>query len=438
MALGKKLFRLYQIENQIVEVNTYYTNTIPGGACRGYGSPQAHAMTEVNLDLAAKAIQMDPCELRLKNVVHPMDNDPTGGTNLGNAQIQECISRGMEQFHWEDRRKHVKEKNTKRYAYGVGMACAAHGNGYKGAYPDFTNVNMVIHPDNSVMVKIGVHDQGCGTVMTMQQIAAEALDVDIHTVRVHEADTFITPYDSAGTQASRVTYVCGRAVQKAGEKLKEKLLEACTKLYGWEKGKIRVEKGNIFYGETKITYGHAVLDYEKQCARSMSMNLEYEPPTNPGSYACCFVEVKVDLYTGQTEVLDCLAVHDIGQAINPGLVDGQIAGGVHMSLGMALFEEIDIDKEGKVKSTNFSKYHIINAPDMPKVQVVLVEEKEPNGPYGGKSVGEIAAVAPAPAVVNAINFALDSELMDYPITPEKVIQYLHKSDNTKFTNKIAY
>ena len=125
--------------------------------------------------------------------------------NLGNARIEDCIRTGMEAFNWKERRAKVREKNTDRYAWGVGMACGAHGNGYKGSYPEFTNVQMMMHPDGSVEVRIGIHDQGCGTVLTMQQIAAEALHMDVYKIKVYEADTYITPYDAAGTQASRVT-----------------------------------------------------------------------------------------------------------------------------------------------------------------------------------------------------------------------------------------
>lgn len=424
MALSKKLFRMYKIENQICESSTYYTNTIPGGACRGYGSPQGHAITEVNLDFAAKALNIDPCKFRLLNVAEAMDADPTGGTNLGNMQLTKCINEGMEAFNWLKRRSEIKNKNSKRYAYGVGMACGAHGNGYKGAYPDFTNVNETIFPDGSILIKIGIHDQGCGTIISLKQIAAEALDVDPQRIRILEADTFATPYDSAGTQASRVTFVNGRAIQIASEKLREKLIDACVKLYEWNKDEIEIENGKLIYKESIKTYGEVTLDYEKYCARSMSINYEYEPPVNPGSYACGFAEVKVDRYTGQTEITDYLAVHDIGQSINKTSVIGQIAGGAQMSLGMALYEEIEIDNIGNVKSKNFSKYHIINAPVMPKINTILIEAYEPHGPYGAKSVGELAAVAPGPAVVNAINHALDSEFIDYPVTPEKIVKFI--------------
>lgn len=429
MALAKKLFRMYRMEAQACHVRTYFTNTIPGGACRGYGSPQAHAITEINLDQAAVKLGIDPCELRLKNVAQPMDPDPTGGTNLGNTRIEDCIRTGMEAFNWKERREHVREKNTSRYAWGVGMACAAHGNGYKGAYPEFTNVHMMMHPDGSVEVRVGIHDQGCGTVLTMQQIAAEALHMDVYRIKVYEADTYITPYDAAGTQASRVTFVCGRAVQKTGEALFEKLIKAACVLYGWEKDEIKAEDGKLFCREESKAYSEVAKEYEKACSRYLRAELEYEPPSNPGSYSCAFAEVKVDKYTGLVEVTDLLAVHDVGQCMNRTLAEGQVEGGAQMSLGMALCEEMVYDKKGGIKGRNFSKYHMINAPDMPPVRSIFIEDGEPDGPYGGKSLGELAAVAPGPAAINAINFAVGGNFADYPATPEKIIAFLEKERN---------
>lgn len=427
MAMAKKLFRMYHMEAQTCHVRTFFTNTIPGGACRGYGSPQAHAITEVNLDLAARELSMDPCELRLKNAAQPMDPDPTGGMNLGNARIEDCIRTGMEAFNWKERRAKVREKNTDRYAWGVGMACGAHGNGYKGSYPEFTNVQMMMHLDGSVEVRIGIHDQGCGTVLTMQQIAAEALHMDVYKIKVYEADTYITPYDAAGTQASRVTYVCGRAVQKAGEALFEKLIRAAGVLYGWDREEVRAADGQLCCRGGSKSYGEVAKEYEKACSRYLRAELEYEPPSNPGSYSSAFAEVKVDKYTGLVEVTDLLAVHDVGQCMNRTLAEGQVEGGAQMSLGMALCEEMVYDKKGAIKGRNFSKYHMINAPDMPPVKSIFIEKGEPDGPYGGKSIGELAAVAPGPAVVNAINFALEGRFSDYPVTPEKIIAFLEKA-----------
>lgn len=432
MAFSKKLFRLYRIENQTIQARTFYTNTTPGGSCRGYGSPQAHAVTEVNLDQIADRLGMDPCELRLKNVVLPGDDDPSGGTNLGDARIRECILKGMEEFHWKEKRAHIREKNTDRYAYGVGMACATHGNGYKGGYPEFTNVYAQLHPDGSAEFRIAVHDQGCGTVMTMQQIGAEALHMDPYKIKVYEADTFLSPSDSAGTQASRVTYVCGRAVQEAGEALLEKIKNAAAAVYGWEKNRIEAEDGMLKYPgadrEECRTYSEVSKEYQKKFSRYLHAEIEYEPDSNPGVYCAAFAEVKVDKYTGQTEVLDLLAVHDVGQCMNYTLSEGQIEGGAQMSLGQALFEEIGYDGKGNVKSRNFSKYHMINAPDMPKVRSLFIEEHNTDGPYGAKSLGEVVAVAPGPAVANAVNFAIGSRFASYPITPEKVVLWLENKE----------
>jgi len=432
MALGKKLFRLYDIQDQCFEGSTYFTNTIPGGACRGYGSPQAHAITEINIDNAANKIGMDPCEFRLKNLVKEGAKDPTGGTEIGNAKIIECVINGMKEFDWKNRRQNIKNKNTHRYAYGVGMACGAHGNGYKGAYPDFTNVDMSIFSDGSVLVKIGIHEQGCGTVTTMQQIASESLDISMDKVRVLEVDTITSPYDSAGTQASRVTFVCGGAVKSAGEKLKKKLIDTFCKLKNCTDDNVIASNGIIYEknSEEKYTYGEVAIELESKYSESLSVFERFQSPANPGTYAASFAEVKVDKYTGEVEVTDLLAVHDIGKSINPMLVEGQIQGGAQFSLGMALFEEIKIDEKGYVKSTNFSKYHMINAPQMPEVRVMTIEGNEPYGPYGAKSVGEMAAVAPGPAVINAINFALDTNITTYPATPEVVM----KAISNKNTN----
>lgn len=423
MAMAKKLCRMYRMNAQKIHAKAYRTNTTPGGACRGYGSPQGHALTEVNLDFTARALKMDPCEFRLKNLIHSYDEDPTGGTNLGNAQIQQCVRRGREEFCWDERRKKVHEKNTDRYVYGVGMACGAHGNGYYGAYPELTEVEMHLEQDGRLEIKIGIHDQGCGTVLTMQQIAAEATGIHPSDITVKEADTFLSPYDSAGTQASRVTYFCGGAVEEAGKRLREQIILYCHEAYGWEKEKIKIEDSKICYEKERKSLSELVLEYENKKECTFSVFYKHKGNSNPGSYSACFAEVKIDRYTGLVSVEDFLAVHDIGQVMNRMLAEGQVAGGAQMSIGMALYEQIEIGADGSVKNQNFSKYHMINAPSMPKVWALFIEEHGDDGPYGGKSLGEIAAVAPAPAVVNAINHALGSSFSDFPVTPEKIIEF---------------
>lgn len=158
----------------------------------------------------------------------------------------------------------------------------------------------------------------------------------------------------------------------------------------------------------------------------LSVYIHYEPHSNPAAYAVSFAQVKVDKKTGLVEVQKLLAVHDIGQAVNPTLVEGQIQGGAQFILGMALSEELVYDSKGNVKNSSLSKYHTLNVQDMPPVDIILVESHDESSPFGVKSVGEMSAVAPGPAVVNAINHALGTELTDYPLTPERIIEALEQ------------
>ena len=425
-AFMKKLFRLYKIPSQVTEGKSYYTNTIPGGAARAYGGPQSHAISEINMDQVAVALNMDPCEFRLKNLADPYTDDPTGGPNLGNSQVKECMIRGMERFDWLNRRKNIKNKNTDRYAYGVGVAAATHGNGYKGAFPDFSNVEFTLFSDGTALVKIAIHEQGCGTIASLTQVAAEALDLDTTKIRMTEADTLFTPYDAAGTQASRVTFVNGGAIKKAGEQLREKLIDVAVQSKGFVREDVYTDDGRVYSKKTGefVEYSELVAYAEKNNFGAMTVYVHHEQDANPAAFAVFFAEVRVDKYTGMVDVTDALAVHDIGQAVNPMLVDGQIYGGAHMSIGMALREEIVYEKNGYLKTDSLSKYHVFNSQDMPKIDILLIESEDKSAPYGIKSVGELSCVAPAPAVINAINHALGTKISTYPASPELIIKEL--------------
>lgn len=426
-AYAKKLFRLYKIYNQEVNGTAYYTNTLPGGAFRSYGGSQAHAISEINLENVARKIGMDPCEFRLKNLVDPYADDPTGGPNLGDAGIKKCVLAGMEKINWKYNFENLKHKNSDRYAYGIGMACASHGNGYLGAFPDFMNVEMVLNADGNVLCKLAVHEQGCGTLPTLKQVAAESLKLNPDNIFLTEADTFTTPYDAAGTQASRVSFVAGGALKEASEKLIDLLFDTLNKVEKIEIEDMYVEDGfvKIKNSDKKFTYGEISSMREKNLFDHTSVYVKHIPKGNPAVFAANFAQVRVDKKTGFVKVERLVCVHDIGQAINPTLVEGQIEGGAQFGIGMALSEDIEIDDKGYVKNSTLSKYHVTNVWDMPKVEVVLVETKDKTAPYGIKSVGEISAVASAPAIINAINNALDTNITSYPATPEKIINTLY-------------
>ncbi|OAA92191.1 xanthine dehydrogenase family protein molybdopterin-binding subunit [Clostridium ljungdahlii] len=425
MAMGKKISRLYKIKNQKYNVNVVYTNTPVGGPCRGYGSPQIHAITEINIDNAAKMLNMDPVELRLKNLLKPYDKDLGGGTDIGNGRVIDCVKYGAKAFKWKER--WPKIINNGRYVRGVGMACVTHGNGYFGAYPDFLTTYVRMDTDGYVTLKQTVQDLGCGTVITMKQIAAEVLNIDINKIHAAEGDTLVTPYDSAGTQASRVTYVCGGAVKKACELLVKKIINYCALILHCTEDKIVMKNEMIWCKDNtsyKLSYKEAAIIIEDKYDSALEITNTYTSQANPAVYAADFAEVEVDTLTGLVRVTDLLAVHDIGKAINRTLVEGQIQGGAQMGIGYALTEEIKIDAGGNIKSNTLSKYHLINAPDMPTVKIILIEEGDEYGPYGGKSVGEIATNGIAPAIINAINHTLGINITTLPATPERIISAL--------------
>lgn len=427
-ASAKKIFRLYKMKHQRYTGKAYFTNVIPSGACRAYGGPQIHAVTEVNLTNVAKKLGMDPCELRMKNLINAYDEDLSGGPNLGKAGIKECLSRGMEKFNWIEKYNHIHEKDDDRYLHGVGMACVTHGSGYLGVYPDFINLELIIYPNSDVLCKVAVHEQGCGTIATLEQVVAEVLDIDTSKVRVTEADTFITPYDAAGTQASRVSVVASGAIKESGEQMIEKLFETINKVEGVEYSQMYIENGfvKIKNSDKAYSYGDISTIREKVFSDKTEVFVHRVPKANPATLAACFAEVKIDKYTGLVEVVNFLAAHDIGRAINPMLVEGQIHGGAQFSLGMALSEELVIDDKGYIKNQSLSKYHVLNSQDMPYIDSIIVETEDDTSPFGLKSIGEVTAVGPAPAVMNAINHALGTNITRFPATPEVIIGELNK------------
>ncbi len=431
-AMAKKISRLYRIEHQRYHSYSVHTTTPPGGPCRGYGSPQIHALTEVNLDRAAAALGIDRVELRLKNLLHPHEKDLLGGPDIGNARIIEALEKGREEFNWTRKKKaNQKSGRSGRYRRGIGVACATHVNGYYNVYPDFSGINIRFYEDGSILLNTSIHDLGTGARTIMAQIAGEVLEVDPEQITVLEGDTDRSPYD-VGCHASRGTYVIGKAVQQAAVKLRELLLEETKKLAKnlpgvkpEEKLEVVIEEGRIRIGSDHYSYQEIISRIQLENQQELNVNYSYHSQANPASYGAHFVQAEVDTFTGLVEVKDYVAVHDVGQAINPLAVKTQIDGGVQMGIGMALMEEIDFDQKGYPLNTNFHDYHLINAPAMPEIRVFLIEDKEPHGPYGAKSIGEISTVPVAAAVVNAVNDALGKFLTTLPLTPPRIIDALY-------------
>ncbi|MCP4982719.1 MAG: molybdopterin-dependent oxidoreductase [Gammaproteobacteria bacterium] len=412
----QRLCRLYRIENMNFRGRSFYTNTLPTGAYRGYGSPQIHAISEINLDHTARRLDMDPVSLRMKNLVHPHDVDPVTGFELGNARIRDCVEQGSLKFNWGER--WATESSGGRLKRGVGMACATHINGCFPGFHEATTATLQLRQDGDLDLICALHDLGCGSNTVLAQIIAEVFDISPDAIHFCEVDTDTCDYD-LGTRASRMTYIAGEAVRRTAEKLKQQILAAASSMLNCNETDVVMGDGSVFrYDEP----GNSALLAE---LAPLSATETYRATANPGSYAAHFTEVEVDTLTGAVKVLNYLAVHDLGRAINPQLVEGQIHGGIQMGLGYALFEDVDINTtNGQVMADRFSRYHLVNAPEMPPVEILLVEKNEPTGPYGAKAVGEIATIPVAPAIVNAVNHALGINLTELPITPERIVEAL--------------
>ena len=420
MAMGKKASRLYRIPALRFEGRVVRTSTTPGGACRGYGSPQIHTITEIHTDLMCRRLGLDPFQFRLDNLVHDGDHDPSGASDIGRARIIECLREGASRFGWPGCR-HPLLSEDGRYSIGAGFACSTHGNGYyKTIYHDMVQMSFCILPDGSAILRTPLHELGNGTTTAVAQIAAEASGIDIARITVTEGDTNYSSFD-AGCQASRVIYVCGECARRAATDAVRLLCREASEVYG---GRAEFHDGFVLTGEDKIELGEAVRRIMTEKKRSIEAHCEYAPDKNPASFGVHFAEVTVDRFTGLVQVNRYLAVHDIGQSINRNFVEVQIYGGIQMGIGMALCEELEYGADGMPKARNFDKYHMINMPDMPDVDVMLIEDEEPGGPYGAKSIGEICTVPVAAAVVNAVNRALGTSLTYLPLTPPKIISAL--------------
>lgn len=428
-SMCQRLTRLYDVANEKYLGRAVTTNTPPAGAFRGYGSPQIHTIAEINLDLAARKLGLDPVTLRLKNLVWPGAVEPFKGHDLGNARIRDCLAVGVRRFHWRQRRKDARRIGRK--ATGVGMACATHIN---GGYPDpdeATTVALALKPDGRIDVVCALHDLGCGAETTLLQIAAEVLTLPPSQFDLSVADTDTCAYD-LGTRASRMTYIGGEAVRRSAERLKAQILGEAARLMNCGAGDLVLENGALRRsygpGETLALASLAALVAAQGAALPSATNT-YRAVANPGSYAAHFAAVEVDVFTGRVRVSDYLAVHDVGRAINPMLVEGQIHGGVQIGIGYALYEDVDIDPlTGVMRGDRFSRYAIVNAPEMPDVDTLLVEKGEPTGPFGAKAIGEIATIPVAAAIVNAVNHALGSSLCELPLTPERIVAWLEENE----------
>lgn len=429
-AMMDKAFRLYRIPHLRVTVYPVYTNCPVAGAMRGYGSPQLMAARETHLDKVARKLGLDPVEFRRRNLVRPGDINPRFGTSLGNCRVLDCLEKGAQRFGWE--RKSRQPKGEGRFRRGIGVAAGNHGNGTFGVHVDMTTVALKMNEDATVTMFTGTQDLGQGSTTMMCMVAAQVLGLSPDQIEVVEADTELTPWD-LGTYASRGVWVSGNAALKAAQSIRRQLLEVAAPMLGVKEEDLELGGGFAYCRHSpdkKVPLKDIVVaaQLSKEGGREIKAYESFASVAGPNSYGVHFAEVEVDTETGEVKVLNYVAVHDVGRAINPLLVEGQIEGGIQMGLGYGLTEELILDKSsGKVINASLKGYRLFRAKDMPRIEVMLVEEGEPPGPFGAKSIGEAATVPVAPAVVNAVADALGLEFDELPVSPERILAKLQQA-----------
>ena len=418
----------YFVPNVLCTTTALHTNGPPSGAFRGFGVPQASIAGEALLDMLAEQLGLDPWEIRRRNALGVGGVTATGQMLGAGAALPECLD--AIKPRWDALRAEADAFNrahTGPLRRGVGIACMWYGIG-NTSLANPSEMVMGITRDGRAVLFSGAVDIGQGSNTIMVQIAADALGVPAADVGLVAGDTDRTR-DAGKTSASRQTFVSGNAAKQAGEALRAELLrranagpDAAILL---ENGRIRVTDGVM---STLLDLSHLPADDEGVVLRGEG---KFDPPTTPldddgqgipyASYAFAaqVALVEVDTALGTVRALRIVAAHDVGRAINPTQVEGQIHGGIAQGLGLALMEEY---VPGRTE--NLHDYLIPTIGDIPPIETILVEHADPLGPYGAKGVGEPALIATAPAILNGIFFATGARITRAPATPDRVLAAL--------------
>ena len=419
-----------------------FTNKPPCGPKRGHGTPQPRFALEVQIDKAAEQLGLDPAEMRRRIVCEPFTKTANHLT-VTTIGLGECIDKVVEASGWRDKwrgwQPTARRRGPKRR--GVGVACSAYMTGAGTAiyWNSMPHSGVVLRADRSggVSVLCGATDIGQGSDSILAYLPAEVLGLDPKDVHVHPADTTLTPVD-LGSYSSRVTLMCGMAAIQAAERLRAVMSRAVAR-------KLEVAAERLVFRDRKVGVPD---DWEKAVPFPQAVELaeamhgvlafpgSYAPPKRAGkykgggvgpspcySYSACVVELTVDEETGEVELHDVWIGHDIGRALNPLLVEGQVEGSVYMGIGEALMEA-QVFRKGLHKNPSLLEYKSPTTLETPEIHTILIETDDPEGPFGAKEAGQGPLLPVLPAIANAVYNAVGVRVDEVPIVPEKILKGL--------------
>lgn len=428
----------YEIENISTDTYGVFTNNIHGGAMRGYSSPSLIFGQEQFVEELAEAIGMDEIEFRKKNCLKS-DSVMATGVKAEHVILEEVLDYTVEQTEYKKKRKTYQEESTETKKKGIGLAICHRGSGLGAESPDASGCMMIVNQDGSVTINSGLAENGQGLKTAYAQIAAEALGVTYESVRFYGTDTHSIP-DCGMTVASRGTVMGAQSVRKTGLKLKQILIQNALELNVFGDPELTPEDIDLVNSKfilkadpEKTVELAAVADSCIWTGKQLSAFEWFTPgpliqdhATGQGkafptfAYGCVVAEVEVDMRTGYVDVKKVTASHDVGTAINPALIKGQIYGGIVMGQGYAVMEDVAPNK-GRVKNRNFDSYIIPTSMDAPEMQINIFECDDPSGTYGAKSIGEPATEAVGAAIANAVYHATGRRVRQNPCDLETVL-----------------
>lgn len=427
----------YVCENILIRSFAMATNKVPCGAYRGFGSPQVIFAGETLIDEIAEELKIDPVEIRRRNGLKIGTKTVTGQLIDQSCGLSETIDKAVGRSDWAKKWQHHTARSGQiRRGIGVSTVYYGVGLGAGGKHLDRAGASMIIMKDGTVQCAVGNTEMGQGARTILPQIVADALGIPFDKVFLVETDTAFVP-DSGPTVASRTTFMSGNALVAAARELKPRLLDAAAGLLGAKPDQIELAEGVAFdktgTQEKRVDYADVVKElYMRRLQPSafgwyIAPDSTFDKETGQGnayftySYATNVAEVEVDMETGELRVLKITSAHDMGRAINPQQVEGQIEGGTLQGVGYATMEEIRHDAQGRMLNTAFATYILPTTEDAPEIDPIIVEHGYSEGPYGAKGFGEVPLMGIAPAVANAVFNATGRRIRIMPIKPEKLI-----------------
>ena len=441
-ANGSNAFRhIYQTEKAVrSDAYTVHTNAPTSGAMRAYGIPQITWAMEAHVDDLCLKYGLDPLQVRLKNMMPLGYIDPIIGIKCNSTGLKECIEKGRQYIEWDKKREEYKNQ-TGDIRHGVGMAIFSYKTGVHPIALETAGCRLVMNQDGSVQMQMGATEIGQGADTVFSQMVAEVLNIPVEDVHaVSTQDTDITPFDT-GAYASRQSYVSGMAAKKAATELREKVLDYAEYMvknlpqYSEYKD-LTKEHLTIVNGEIRSIYSASrnkvimslgelatEAQYNLDNAMQLTADVNNQCKSNTFSFGVSFADITVDIPVGKITVNKIINVHDCGKLLNPQLAEMQVHGGMSMSLGYGLSEQMLIDnKSGKLLNGNLLDYKLPTTMDTPHLEAQFVEAYDPSAPFGNKSLGEPPAITPAPAIRNAVLNATGVSFYDAPLTPQRLVE----------------